>query len=582
MASSDDDEDLRLAIALSLQASQGLESHPKVVHGSSATQAIDLDGPQTVTVDNAEGKVQAVCRGGDAEIAVPNPNFLGLDRKKMEQERLSRKRKASISPPPARKATKVTEHTGSGIDTSVSKFAAQLAQTGRGPEFPHGTVKKTWAFGHAREGDDIKLEEVLAKDDLQAAVLSSFQWDVGWLLAKINTSNTQITMVMQAKDEATKQQYRQETAEMSNLRLCFPSMEGQVNCMHSKLMLLSHPTYLRIAVPTANLVSYDWGETGSMENMVFIIDLPRLSGNQRTSVDDLPFFGRELMYFLKAMALERSIVDSLHKFDFSATKNFAFVHTIGGAHTGPEDPWRRTGYCGLGRAVQELNLATKAPLNIDFVTSSVGSLNMDFLSSIYLACEGDDGLREYNWRNLPTSKSKSAKQGTTAEKQSKNAAEQGLRVYFPTHNTVRASTAGYAGTICFQSKWYNSPTFPRQILRDCKSTRPGMLMHNKLLLVRPATPSPTSSASSWAYVGSANCSESAWGKLVKDRATKSPKLNCRNWECGVVIPARRWADVEEHGKGVGNGLGEFRDIPVPMQYPGEEYGDKRPWFYSEG
>lgn len=44
-------------------------------------------------------------------------------------------------------------------------------------------------------------------------------------------------------------------------------MEGQVNCMHSKLMLLFHPNYLRIAIPSANLVPYDWGEGGFMENV---------------------------------------------------------------------------------------------------------------------------------------------------------------------------------------------------------------------------------------------------------------------------------------------------------------------------
>lgn len=52
-----------------------------------------------------------------------------------------------------------------------------------------------------------------------------------------------------------------------NFRFCFPSMEGQINCMHSKLQLLAHPTHLRIAVPSANLVPYDWGETGVMENV---------------------------------------------------------------------------------------------------------------------------------------------------------------------------------------------------------------------------------------------------------------------------------------------------------------------------
>ena len=44
-------------------------------------------------------------------------------------------------------------------------------------------------------------------------------------------------------------------------------MEGQINCMHSKLQLLSHPTHLRVVVPSANLVPYDWGETGVMENV---------------------------------------------------------------------------------------------------------------------------------------------------------------------------------------------------------------------------------------------------------------------------------------------------------------------------
>lgn len=38
--------------------------------------------------------------------------------------------------------------------------------------------------------------------------------------------------------------------------------------MHSKLMILFHPQYVRLVVPTANLVPYDWGEQGGcMENV---------------------------------------------------------------------------------------------------------------------------------------------------------------------------------------------------------------------------------------------------------------------------------------------------------------------------
>lgn len=37
--------------------------------------------------------------------------------------------------------------------------------------------------------------------------------------------------------------------------------------MHSKLQILKYHSHLRIVVPTGNLVPYDWGETGVMENV---------------------------------------------------------------------------------------------------------------------------------------------------------------------------------------------------------------------------------------------------------------------------------------------------------------------------
>ena len=264
MASSDDDEDLKRAIALSLQDPINGRA------GETAHEAISLDS-------DSEAEVKPARTANREEVAKEFPtsrfglNLLGIDRKQMEQERLSRKRKAqSISPPPPRKtaardpiiASEREKETRTTTLQSTASSQISSGPNGKGPKFLAGTVKKTWAFGHERKGDDIKLEEVLQKDDLSLAVLSSFQWDIDWLLAKINTRSTHITLVMQAKDQATQQQYRRETTAMPNLRLCFPCMEGQINCMHSKLMLLAHPSHLRVAIPTANLVSYDWGETG--------------------------------------------------------------------------------------------------------------------------------------------------------------------------------------------------------------------------------------------------------------------------------------------------------------------------------
>ena len=593
----DDDDDLKRAIAMSLEEAQG----------STTRQAIVLDEDE----DSSK----------PSNLSVPSQGagFLGLDRKNMEQERLNRKRKASPT-------------TSSHLVQTTSRASEPVKRqkSGGDPIFLDGVVRKTFALGYSRDADAITLEYILDRDDLQLAVLSSFQWDIPWLFAKLDISKTLITLVMQAKDEAKKEQYRRETSYLPKLRLCFPNMEGQINCMHSKLMLLSHPKYLRIVIPTANLVSYDWGETGTTENMCFIIDLPRLPDEQRS--DTLTFFGEEMLHFLRAQGLEKSIIHSLNKFDFSATKDLAFVHTIGGAHMGHDEPWRRTGYCGLGRAVQSLGLATQEKINVDFVTSSVGSLNTDFLSTIYQACQGTIGGKVANPVKNGNSGSKSKSKSRPAPTPAVAAVpshtenhpviptaaviEQYFRIYFPTRDTVRNSRAGSAGTICFQSKWYHSPTFPKDIMRDCKSVRKGLLMHNKLMFVRPSTSSSSSSSSHqqqqpqddlsscWAYIGSANCSESAWGKLSTDRVSKLPKLNCRNWECGVLIPARsRKSQSRACGGGSSGGkrdgdedgnlisssssssvsLGEtFRGVvPVPMVWPGEEYGARKPWFFME-
>jgi hypothetical protein len=74
---------------------------------------------------------------------------------------------------------------------------------------------------------------------------------------------------------------------------------------------------------------------------------------------------------------------------------------------------------------------------------------------------------------------------------------------------------------------------------------------------------------------------------VKDNTTKKPKINIRNWECGVVIPvppSMRPVDRQTAHEALadGPGMSVFEGIlPVPMIVPGEEYQGHSPWFYSE-
>ena len=76
--------------------------------------------------------------------------------------------------------------------------------------------------------------------------------------------------------------------------------------------------------------------------------------------------------------------------------------------------------------------------------------------------------------------------------------------------------------------------------------------------------------------------------MVQDKATKQPKLNCRNWECGVVIPVAN--GVSEQG------LEDFREdspkmdsldvfatiAPIPVKWPAEslEAAKRAPWFFG--
>lgn len=206
MSSSDDDEDLKRAIAISLQDQANgpaltlkdaieldseTEDDDEAVHTEDKTQP---DVPALTTkssqddVEAATGAQARKLTGSEGCNLKSGLSFLGIDRKKMEQERLARKRKASISPPPPRKIAK--SFPSATIQTSKPQLGSSKSL---GPsEFPRGTVKKTWAFGYPRTGDDIKLEEVLQKQDLNLAVLSSFQWDVEWLLAKLNTRSMSV------------------------------------------------------------------------------------------------------------------------------------------------------------------------------------------------------------------------------------------------------------------------------------------------------------------------------------------------------------------------------------------------------
>lgn len=218
------DEDLKRAIALSLQ---DMNNNPSPQPQQSEKPDAGQNG--TVHVSQEESS---------ASNSAPNIfGLLGIDRKKQEQERLARvaKRKAeqSISPPPASKESKIARpNTSLPSDRNLAQplSTATLGPSSTQPspplarqapaekekpanvitpssipsiQFPKGVVKKTWVFGCPRKGDDIKIEEVFQRSDLELAILSAYQWDMEWLFSKLDTARTRFLLVMQAKEEST-------------------------------------------------------------------------------------------------------------------------------------------------------------------------------------------------------------------------------------------------------------------------------------------------------------------------------------------------------------------------------------------
>lgn len=202
----DDDEALRYAIALSLQD----EHHsPIVIHDSDDDDDDDATASSSKSTQQSQPQIQSQSQSQSQ----PQSQFgaLQLDRKAMEQERLNRLAKRQrpstddddddvIEIPPTKKQARTSPEVKSK-NTSESKIPTSPSTSSTLP-YPNGTVKRTWARGCARTGDEITIEEVFQKDQLELAVLSSFQWDEEWMISKLDIRRTKILLLAFAKDEA--------------------------------------------------------------------------------------------------------------------------------------------------------------------------------------------------------------------------------------------------------------------------------------------------------------------------------------------------------------------------------------------
>lgn len=217
------DEELERAIHMSMQGA------PENIEDSDGDEVVQMstqkkDSPKPIPVKN-DKKPSPRAQKEKQPTQEQKPSLtgiLGLDRKKMEEERLARlaKRKADTSPDQRetkQSRTKSPNGKRAGIKSPRKSPTPKPDPRKEQPEaksvdaptptpsvqFPVGAIKKTWNANNRRTGDDIKINEVLQASDLELAILSSFMWDMDWLFSKLDTKKTRFLLIMQAKEEST-------------------------------------------------------------------------------------------------------------------------------------------------------------------------------------------------------------------------------------------------------------------------------------------------------------------------------------------------------------------------------------------
>lgn len=204
----DEDEDAALRRAIAMSLGEAVDDKPN----GGASRHNDVASIQAQEQEKELQNVPAT-EPAPTDSTTSSMAALGLDRKKMEEERLARlrKRKAEsisndgntpayhVSEPPSQRPRLAIQQTQSGHVSAPDKkpkpsSAAHLP-------YAKGTVLRTYVRGIPRDRD-ITIEEVFQKDELELAVLSSFQWDEDWLMTKLNFRKTKVMMIAFAADEA--------------------------------------------------------------------------------------------------------------------------------------------------------------------------------------------------------------------------------------------------------------------------------------------------------------------------------------------------------------------------------------------
>ncbi|KAL1732021.1 hypothetical protein EV714DRAFT_248198 [Schizophyllum commune] len=506
------DDDLKRAIALSLQDSQ--PSRPR-----SPPIVIDDDDDEPDEETKFQDELQRAIEASKADSAARKPDSLAAstsqtpeppasamkdlkiasgtastsgpsswlsERAKMEKERIERQKKRRRD----QGQQSEDEDNSNDVDseepiakrqrpTPPAQAVPSVATTSSEEYFWEGAYRPITTKHCVPRKDGkltFRLSEIIGnKSEIEFAILSSYALDAEWTYSFFER-DTPVIIVQQTKDgDASIKNW------LPNWIRASPFLRNGYGCMHMKLFYKTGR--LRVYIPTANLVQYDYRD---IENFAWLQDIPRRpfhKAEPKPNPEDFPSIMQRVLEALnirpalQAMIMQdhpnlplQSIQDLRRLWDWSLVK----VHLVASLH-GKHEGWPavlQVGHPRLMKAVRNMGLAVDREsgkeVEVECQGSSIGRCTSVWINEMYGSMRGQ-----------------SAREWLDATKERREATPlPPVKIVYPTKATVHATAWGVngGGTIFCRRATWEAKNFPRQLFHDSKSTGGPVLMHTKMIL----------------------------------------------------------------------------------------------------
>ncbi|MCO5555749.1 hypothetical protein L7F22_009294 [Adiantum nelumboides] len=543
--------------------------------------------------DDDEEEVQ-VASGTSNEVKPVNSMAAIGDRALMEKERLERQKKRRREAGLPEEEDSKGNDSVAGPSSKVQKKEPQKVElqnenrvnSKEGQNIPlywSGTIKKSFNI-HSKSAPGTPFEEFLRPttpfraNGLTHVIMTTFCEDIQWLsqmFPKGIESAPEITMITLAQEGLKAGVYAPLHPQLPNwIRLVVPRRGlNEYTTMHMKFIILFYEDRLRLMILSGNLVDYDWRR---IENTAFIHDFPRLKNDEKDTTSE---YGKQMRRILSSLSVPTGhhAMRMMETYDMSSKCEAKIVASI--PTFTPVTGWAAIEELGIGRlgkVVRESLGGKMVEVDVEAQGSSMGSYSPRWLQQFHLICTGADYKKHLP---LPTG-AKAVKAWASATNCKESEQWPPVKLLFPSDSWVKTkSVEGVNGALTFFGK--KKVSIEKgfiQLIHQPISLRGNIMMHHKAIVAIKKGASIAKEKSEevigWAYMGSHNLTQAAWGNISSGKKGGEVQLSINNWELGIVVPMRS-KDLHESQSPL---PGSMKANIITWKRPVEKYKDEDvPW-----